>query len=67
MRTLNEIRKDFYSSNDDRDLVNLMNELEKEYNTFCINPSEQELNRPEIQLYREISASRKLTMNDKTM
>lgn len=61
-RTLDEIRKDFEEMENSNDkiltFVLLMNELEKDYDTFRIDPSEEFLNKPEVILYREISASR---------
>ena len=61
-RTLDEIRQDFdnMENSDDKIItfVLLMNELEKDYDTFRIDPSEEFLNKPEVILYHEISASR---------
>lgn len=39
-------------------LVNLMNELEKKHHTFIHNPTQSELDKPEIILYREVSKAR---------
>lgn len=62
MRTLDEIRKDFegleISSDPMLAYVTLMNELQRDYYTFRIDPSEAFLNRPEVVLYNQICASR---------
>lgn len=39
-------------------LVSLMNQLEKKYATFIINPTEDESNREAVQLYKKISNDR---------
>lgn len=39
-------------------LVSLMNQLEKNYAAFIINPTEDESNREAIQLYKKISNAR---------
>lgn len=39
-------------------LVSLMNQLEKNYDTFIINPTEDESNREAVQLYKKISNDR---------
>lgn len=61
-RTLDEIRKDFEGLESSSDsmlaYVTLMNELERDYYTFIIEPSEAFLNRPEVVLYRQICDSR---------
>lgn len=41
-------------------LVNLMNELEQDYGTLIFNPSPEELERPDVKLYRKISLARDL-------
>lgn len=43
-----------------RCLVDLMNDLERDYSTFIFSPSQEELERPEVQLYRKISLAREL-------
>ena len=58
MRELNQIRNDFELVDDIKDILRLMNELEHDYGVFVLNPSEVFLNKPEVVLYREISASR---------
>lgn len=58
MRELYQIREDFESTIDIKGLLRLMNELERDYKVFALNPSENFLNKPEVILYREISASR---------
>jgi hypothetical protein len=39
--------------------VQLMNELEQDYHTFIINPTDEQLASDEVKLYREISYARK--------
>lgn len=39
-------------------LVNLMNELEANYSTFKFNPTQEELQKPAMILYKAISAAR---------
>ena len=39
-------------------LTDLMNELEGDYGTFCIYPTEEFLSREEVKLYQEISNCR---------
>lgn len=39
-------------------LVSLMNELEKEFHTFVFEPTAEELAKPEVILYQEISRAR---------
>ena len=58
MRTLAEIKIDFDSAKGNQELVELMNELERDYKTLCYKPSEEFLNKPEVRLYRIISGSR---------
>lgn len=58
MRELNQIRNDFELVNEIKGILRLMNELERDYGVFVLNPSEDFLNKPEVVLYREISASR---------
>lgn len=58
MRELYKIREDFESTADIKGIVRLMNELERDYKVFVLNPSESFLNKPEVILYREISACR---------
>lgn len=58
MRTLDEIRKDFKSAKNNEQLVELMNELERDYRTFKISPSAEFLRKPEVVLYVEISNKR---------
>ncbi|WP_035050911.1 hypothetical protein [Carnobacterium pleistocenium] len=61
-RTLDEIRKEFEglesSSVQCLSMVTLMNELERDYGTFRIDPSEVFLSKPEVILYRKISSAR---------
>lgn len=58
VRELNQIRNDFELVNEIKGILRLMNELERDYGVFVLNPSEDFLNKPEVVLYREISASR---------
>ncbi len=58
VRELNQIRNDFELVDEIKGILRLMNELEHDYGVFVLNPSEDFLNKPEVVLYREISASR---------
>lgn len=58
MRELKKICEDFECTDDTEGLLRLMNELERDYMVFALNPSESFINKPEVILYREISASR---------
>lgn len=68
MKTLEEIRTEFegYKNSDSLNqlqktmrFVRLMNELEQDYHTFIINPTDEQLASDEVKLYREISYARK--------
>lgn len=68
MKTLEEIRTEFegYKNSDSLNtlqktmrFVQLMNELEQDYHTFIINPTDEQLASDEVKLYREISYARK--------
>lgn len=41
-------------------LVQLMDELEQYHDTFILNPSQEEMERPAVQLYRKISLAREI-------
>lgn len=41
-------------------LVSLMNDLEQYHSAFIYNPSQEELERPAVQLYRKISLAREI-------
>jgi len=66
VRTLSEIEIDFKAAKEiiepqkTMKFVELMNELERDYNTFFSNPKEEELKLPSVQLYRQISFARDL-------
>lgn len=65
IRELPMVEKDFYAISQElkepertRRLVDLMNELEANYNTFKISPTQEELQKPAMILYRKISMAR---------
>lgn len=66
MRDLQRIETDFMEaaemseSQRTRHLLNLMNELEQDYSTFIFNPTVEDMERPDVRLYREISLARDL-------
>lgn len=39
-------------------LINLMNQMESNFKVFIINPTKEEMEQPEVKLYREISEAR---------
>lgn len=66
IRDLPMIEKDFHAISQElkepertKRLIDLMNELEANYNAFIYDPSSEELQKPETVLYRKISAARK--------
>lgn len=58
MRALDEIRRDFQNTQNNERLVELMNELERDYRTFKSIPCSEFLRKPEVVLYIEISNKR---------
>lgn len=68
MRDLNAIELDFLDCNNSKlngskknhILLRLMNELERDYGTFVLNPSTDELNNSGVILYRKISDAREI-------
>ena len=66
MRDLKRIETDFTAIAElnepqrTRDLVTLMNELEQDYGAFIFNPSQTDLERSDVQLYKKISLARDL-------
>ena len=68
MRSLEKIKEEFEAVKSKESLnslqktmrfVRLMNELEQDYHTFIINPTDEQLASDEVKLYREISYARK--------
>ena len=66
MRNLKQIEMEFTTAVDLNEpqrtglLVRLMNELEQHYGTLIFNPSPEEMERPDVKLYRKISLARDL-------
>ena len=67
MRSLEKIKEEFEAVKSKESLnslqktmrfVQLMNELEQDYHTFIINPTDEQLASDEVKLYREISYAR---------
>lgn len=68
MRSLEKIKEEFEAVKSKESLnslqktmrfVRLMDELEQDYHTFIINPTDEQLASDEVKLYREISYARK--------
>ena len=68
MRSLEKVKEEFEAVKNNESLntlqktmrfVCLMDELEQDYHTFIINPTDQQLASDEVKLYREISYARK--------
>lgn len=66
MRSLQQIKTDFTTVTTTPEpqrtqrLVRLMNELERDYGTFIYNPTQTQLERDDVQLYKAISSARTL-------
>ena len=67
MRSLEKIKEEFEAVKSKESLnslqktmrfVRLMDELEQDYHTFIINPTDEQLASDEVKLYREISYAR---------
>ena len=68
MRSLEKVKEEFETVKNNESLntlqktmrfVCLMDELEQDYHTFIINPTDEQLASDEVKLYREISYARK--------
>lgn len=68
MRSLEKVKEEFEAVKNNESLntlqktmrfVCLMDELEQDYHTFIINPTDEQLASDEVKLYREISYARK--------
>lgn len=66
MKTLQDIEAEFTEAIEIAEpqrtsrLVQLMNDLERDYSTFIFNPSQEEMKQPAVQLYKKISLARNL-------
>lgn len=67
MRSLEKVKEEFEAVKNNESLntlqktmrfVCLMDELEQDYHTFIINPTDEQLASDEVKLYREISYAR---------
>ena len=67
MRSLEKVKEEFETVKNNESLntlqktmrfVCLMDELEQDYHTFIINPTDEQLASDEVKLYREISYAR---------